>query len=79
MNEITLDSKIIGNAIHYYRKKCAVTKQILSERSNIGRTHLSAIEQGRRKPTLETLYKISTALDVKMSDILIMAEEELYL
>lgn len=37
--------------------------------ADIGRTHLSAIERGERKPTLETLYRISCALNVKMSTI----------
>lgn len=42
---------------------------MLSGLADIGRTHLSAIERGERKPTLETLYRLSNALDVKMSDI----------
>lgn len=41
------------------------------------RTHLSAIERGERKPTLETLYRISCALNVNMSDIIIKIESEL--
>lgn len=39
------------------------------------RTHLSAIERGERKPTLETLYRISLALEVKMSDIIVDIED----
>ncbi len=49
----------------------------MSGLADIGRTHLSAIERGERKPTLETLYRISTALDVKMSDIVLAIEERL--
>lgn len=45
--------------------------------ADIGRTHLSAIERGERKPTLETLFRIATALDVKMSDIVISIEKQL--
>ena len=41
----------------------------MSELADIGRTHLSAIERGERKPTLETLYRISIALNIPMSDI----------
>ena len=37
----------------------------------------SAIERGERKPTLETLYRISCALNVKMSDIVQEIEKRL--
>lgn len=42
----------------------------MSGLSDIGRTHLSAIERGERKPTLETFYRICLALGVKMSDVI---------
>ena len=69
MAEIYLDSKIVGEAIAYCRKSKNLSQEILSGLADIGRTHLSAIERGERKPTLETLYRISLALDIKMSDI----------
>ena len=43
----------------------------------VGRTHLSAIERGERKPTLETLYRISCALNMKMSDIVKRIEDNI--
>lgn len=65
----TLDAKIVGEVISDYRKKKGISQEVLSGLSDIGRTHLSAIERGERKPTLETLYRICSALDVKMSDV----------
>lgn len=65
----TLDSKIVGDVIADFRKKKQLSQEVLSGLADIGRTHLSAIERGERKPTLETLYRISCALDVKMSAI----------
>lgn len=73
----TLDSKIVGNVISNFRKSKGVSQEVLSGLADIGRTHLSAIERGERKPTLETLYRISTALDVHMSDIVREIEEQL--
>lgn len=64
-----LDAKIVGRVIMGFRKNKGISQEVLSGLADIGRTHLSAIERGERKPTLETLYRISTALDVKMSDI----------
>ncbi len=69
MSEIYLDSRVVGEAIHACRKRKNISQEILSGLADIGRTHLSAIERGERKPTLETLYRISLAMDMKMSDI----------
>lgn len=64
-----LNSKIVGEVISEYRKKKNISQEVLSGLSDIGRTHLSAIERGERKPTLETFYRICIALDVKMSEV----------
>ncbi|MBR6384804.1 MAG: helix-turn-helix transcriptional regulator [Ruminococcus sp.] len=71
----TLDSKIVGKVIADFRKKKGFSQEVLSGFADIGRTHLSAIERGERKPTLETLYRISSALDVKMSEIVTEIEK----
>ena len=73
----TLDPKIVGEVIADFRKKKGISQEVISGLADIGRTHLSAIERGERKPTLETLYRIAGALDIKMSDIVIAIEEKL--
>lgn len=73
----TLDAKIVGEVICENRKRKGVSQEVLSGFADIGRTHLSAIERGERKPTLETLYRISCALDIKMSDLVRQIEERL--
>ena len=70
MNQMYLDPVIVGETIAHFRKSKKISQEVLSGLADIGRTHLSAIERGERKPTLETLYKISCALEVKMSDII---------
>lgn len=75
MSDLFLDSKIVGEAIAYFRKEKNLSQEVVSGLADIGRTHLSAIERGERKPTLETLYRISLALDVNMSDIVKKIEE----
>ena len=69
MDNVYLDPIIVGNTIAYFRRSKKISQEVLSGLADIGRTHLSAIERGERKPTLETLYKISCALDVSMSEI----------
>ena len=72
-----LDSKIVGEVIFEMRKNKGISQEVLSGLAGIGRTHLSAIERGERKPSLETLYRIAEALGVKMSDIIIEIEKKL--
>lgn len=77
MSDMQLSPIIVGEVIARFRNKKGLTQEVLSGLSDIGRTHLSAIERGERKPTLETLYRISCALDINMSDIVIAIEEEI--
>lgn len=77
MSEMRLNPVVVGEVIAAYRLRKGVTQEVLSGLADIGRTHLSAIERGGRKPTLETLYRISLALDVKMSDIVLDIERTL--
>ena len=77
MYTAALDPVIVGEVIAEFRKRKGVSQEVLSGLADIGRTHLSAIERGERKPTLETLYKLSCALGVRMSDIIIEIEKRL--
>ena len=66
MQEEFLSAKIVGQAIAFFRKKKGISQEVLSGLADIGRTHLSAIERGERKPTQETLYGVCLAMEVKM-------------
>lgn len=77
MSEMLLDSRVVGEVIVKYRTDKGMTQEVLSGLAGIGRSHLSAIERGERKPTLETLYRLSLALDVKMSVIVHSIESRL--
>ena len=77
MSKMYLDPLIVGETISYFRKKKNISQEVLSGLADIGRTHLSAIERGERKPTLETLFRISSALGIKMSDIVKEIENRL--
>ncbi len=64
-----LDAKVVGEVIYETRKKKGVSQEVLSGFAHIGSTHLSAIDRGERKPTLETFYRICYALETNMSDL----------
>lgn len=77
MSETYLDPMVVGETITFFRKKKQLSQEVLSGLADIGRTHLSAIERGERKPTLETLYRLSCALGVSMSDITLEIENRI--
>ena len=72
-----LDSEIIGRVIQRFREQRKMSQELVSGLAGIGRTHLSAIERGERKPTLETFFKISYALNVRPSMLMAAIEEEI--
>lgn len=72
-----LDSVLVGKVIKKAREDKGVSQEVLSGFADIGRTHLSAIERGERKPTLETFFKISEALDMKPSALMALIEAEI--
>ena len=69
-----LDPVIVGKVIQQYREERCLSQEVLSGLAGIGRTHLSAIERGERRPTLDTFYRIGEALEVSPSTILYSIE-----
>ncbi len=71
-----LNSKTVGIVIKRVREERGLSQEVVSGLADIGRTHLSAIERGTRKPTMETFFKIANAMDIDASDLLKQIESE---
>ena len=72
-----LDAVTVGRVIQCCREERRKSQELVSGFAGIGRTHLSAIERGERRPTLETFWKISEALGMKPSQLMAEIEREL--
>ena len=72
-----LDAIIVGKSIQRVRERKNISQEVLSGLADIGRTHLSAIECGKRKPTLETFFRISDALNMLPSELMREIEKDL--
>jgi len=72
-----LSAKLVGDVLAQLRQEKGMSQEVVSGLADIGRSHLSAIERGERKPTLETFYRICCALDMKMSDVMLLLERQL--
>ncbi|RIJ45499.1 XRE family transcriptional regulator [Maribellus luteus] len=60
----------IGERIRVLRESKGITQQNLAAICNFEKANLSRLEAGRTNPTISTLYKISQALEVSISDLL---------
>ena len=72
-----LDAVIVGKVIQRCREQRGLSQEIVSGFADIGRTHLSAIERGPRKPTLDTFFKIAEALHISPSVLMQQIEDEI--
>ncbi|MBQ9080020.1 MAG: helix-turn-helix transcriptional regulator [Clostridia bacterium] len=72
-----LDSVTVGKVIQNYREKRGLSQEVVSGLADIGRTHLSAIERGVRKPTLDTFFKLANAMDIAPSELMKLIEDEI--
>lgn len=77
MSNNQLDSVLVGKAISKARQNRGITQEVVSGLADIGRTHLSAIERGERKPTLETLWRLAYALDMCPNELVRKIESEI--
>ena len=73
-----LNAMIVGQVIQRCREEKGLSQEVVSGLAGIGRTHLSAIERGARKPTLETFFRISEALGVRPCVLMLAIEEAVY-
>ncbi|WP_395612173.1 helix-turn-helix domain-containing protein [Allosphingosinicella sp.] len=56
--------KLVGRNAARIRKERGLTQEELAERCGLSQQYLSGLEQGRRNPTIVTLYEIASALGV---------------
>jgi len=70
------DYSALQSVLRRLREEQRISQEVFSGLAGISRSHLSMIEIGAKKPNLDTLYKIALALDMPLSEILRLQEEE---
>ncbi len=66
----------VGRVIKTYRLKKRLSQEVLSGLAGIPRSHLTAIENGRKLPNLETIWKLCIALDIAPHEAVSAMEED---
>lgn len=60
----------VATAIRMFRQKSGLSQRQLALRMHVPRTYVSKIENEKAMPTLSSLQRLATALEVSMADLL---------
>ena len=69
-------TKAFGQVLRELRREANLTQEELGLEADLKRTFISLLELGQQQPTLQTIFKLSTALDIKASDLLKYVEQK---
>lgn len=70
-------AKAFGQVLKQKRETLRLTQEQLAFEVNLHRTYISLLERGLKSPTLDVIFRISTALKISPSE-LIREVEQLY-
>ena len=71
------DGRITGRVIGELRRGRGLTQEVLSGLAGVARSHLAMIERGAVQANVDTLWRISQALGLRLSELIRMVEERL--
>ncbi len=61
--------KLVGRNVKRVRQEKGLTQEQLAELSGFSQQYISGLEQGRRNPTIVSLYELATALGISHMDL----------
>ena len=61
--------RILGERIRNERKKANLSQEKLAEKADLNRNYIGEIERAEKKITIETLWRIAKALNLRVRDI----------
>ena len=68
--------RITGQVIGLLRTRHGLSQEVLSGLAGVARSHLAMIENGSKNPSVDTLWRISDALGMPLSELFRMVEAE---
>ena len=67
-------TKRFGLAVKFWRESSRLTQEELAEKTGLGLTYISGIEQGKRNPSLIGMARLSCGLNVSLHSLISTAE-----
>jgi len=62
--------KRLGESIITHRKKVKLSQQQLATLSDVDRSYLAEVEEGKANPSIRFLYKITKILKIKVGSLI---------
>jgi transcriptional regulator with XRE-family HTH domain len=59
--------QIFGAVLKEVRNQKQISQNELADLAELDRTYISLLERGLRQPTIETVFKLASALNIKAS------------
>lgn len=80
MNDLFKENELevlheIGKRLKAFRKACGFTQERLASKAGFSRSYYSDIETGKRNISILNLCKLTIALDISLSDLLLPTKE----
>lgn len=72
-----MDEHLFAQILKKLRHQKGLSQEELALRSGLHRTYLSQLERGLKTPTLKTMYKLSQVLELRLSELIVLMENEL--
>jgi len=61
---LSIDNRVIGERIAFERRKLDKSQFVLAEEADLSPQHLSCLERGEKQLSLNSLFRIASALNV---------------
>lgn len=74
---MTIDYSAVGKRISLIRKNRGMTQEQLAEKVELSNIYISHIENSRSIPSLETLMKLCSALDITPDEVLLGTKQDM--
>lgn len=62
--------KSVGERIRYERKSAGLTQEELGEKAELSYKYIGELERGQVNVSLDTLYRIATALEITIGELI---------
>ncbi len=65
---------MVGSVLQQMRLKVGMTQEELALKAKVDRTYISMLEHNKKSPTLDMLFRLCAAMDIKASTVISKVE-----
>ena len=66
-------SPYVGAAFRHFREQAGLSQEQVALAAGLDRTYVSGIERGRRNPSLRSMQRVASVLNIDLADLLLEA------